>query len=275
MPNDQPKSPTSRFTDRAPNYAKYRPTYPVEIVDYLEERKVIGMIPGTRIADIGSGTGLFARLFLGKGYEVIGIEPNDAMRKEATRALAGLPGFTTLDGTAEHTGLETGSMSFLTAAQAFHWFEPIPVRSEFDRVLAPGGHVLLAWNILQEHTPFLKGYHALKEKYAEDLQHPYRANEKKIREFFAPADVEVKEFRHSQALTWEELKGYFQSFSTVPLKGMDGHGEMMIALRHLFDASAVEATATSAVEATATSAVEATVEMNYITHTYLCRLKPV
>ena len=47
--------------------------------------------PGAVIADIGSGTGLSARLFLVNGNRVYGIEPNREMREAGELLLAGYP----------------------------------------------------------------------------------------------------------------------------------------------------------------------------------------
>src|SRR5580698_6852645 len=115
--------PTTRFSNRVENYVKYRPSYPDLIVPFLEEH--IALRKNQRIADIGSGTGLFSELFLKNGYEVTGIEPNHEMRKAAEAKLAKYPGFTSRDHRAEQTGLRSGSVDLITVAQAFHWMEPV------------------------------------------------------------------------------------------------------------------------------------------------------
>src|SRR5580658_7790634 len=114
--------PTMRFSTRAEAYARYRPAYPREMIDLLERE--CGLTPASRIADIGSGTGLLARLFLDFGCEVTGIEPNPEMRAAGEKILAAEPRFRSVDGRAEATGLPDGSVDFVTAGQAFHWFEP-------------------------------------------------------------------------------------------------------------------------------------------------------
>ena len=50
-----------RFSDRVENYIKYRPGYPDEIIPTLQLE--IGLMADDIIADIGSGTGLSAKLF--------------------------------------------------------------------------------------------------------------------------------------------------------------------------------------------------------------------
>src|SRR4028118_2180329 len=75
------QDPKSRFSDRAENYARYRPGYPREILSFLEER---GALYGdTVVADVGSGTGALSVLFLKNGNTVLGVEPNREMRRAA------------------------------------------------------------------------------------------------------------------------------------------------------------------------------------------------
>ena len=63
MPTEKDSlKPTERFTNRVENYTKYRPGYPAEIVSLLSDK--FQLEPGAVIADIGSGTGIFAELLL-------------------------------------------------------------------------------------------------------------------------------------------------------------------------------------------------------------------
>ena len=98
-------NPTTRFSDRVENYVKYRPSYPKEIIPFLE--KYYDLSGDKRIADIGSGTGIFSELFLQSGYSVIGIEPNDHMRRAAETRLGKYQGFTSRNHRAEQTGLRS------------------------------------------------------------------------------------------------------------------------------------------------------------------------
>ena len=130
--SDEPKS---RFTSRVENYVRYRPRYPDALLELLHQ--AWGLTPETVIADVGSGTGLLSRLFLENGNEVFGIEPNAAMREAGEEYLAGFPRFHSLAGAAEATTLADASMDAVVAGQAFHWFEPVAARAEFQRILPP------------------------------------------------------------------------------------------------------------------------------------------
>ena len=60
--------PTERFSNRVENYIKYRPGYPPAILDTL--RATCGLARHHVIADIGSGTGILAEIFLNNGNAV-------------------------------------------------------------------------------------------------------------------------------------------------------------------------------------------------------------
>ena len=106
-------------------------------------------------------------------------------------------------------------------------------KAEFKRVLIPGGYVLLAWNILQTDNPFLQAYAALKEKYAENIAHPDRANLEVIRSFFYPETVITYQLPNVQLLDAASFKGYLLSFSTVPLQTENRYKEMVDELEAL------------------------------------------
>jgi ubiquinone/menaquinone biosynthesis C-methylase UbiE len=113
-----PSNSTTRFSNRVENYVKYRPGYPEEIVPWLQTRYEF---PASKIiADIGSGTGISAELFLKNGYTVSGIEPNGPMREMSERLLKDYPRFKAIDGTAEATTLPDQSTDAIIAGQAFH-----------------------------------------------------------------------------------------------------------------------------------------------------------
>ena len=65
---------TTRFSDRVADYVKYRPHYPVEIIDLLAAK--CELAPESVIGDIGAGTGILAKIFLENGNAVVGTLQN-------------------------------------------------------------------------------------------------------------------------------------------------------------------------------------------------------
>lgn len=120
---------TRRFSNRVANYVRARPRYPRAALDLLVRQ--IGLAPEWVIADVGSGTGFSAELFVNNGNLVYGVEPNREMRQAAEVHLGGFANFRSVDGTAEATGLDEGSVDCVVAGQAFHWFDAAKARAEF------------------------------------------------------------------------------------------------------------------------------------------------
>ncbi|MCI0461810.1 MAG: class I SAM-dependent methyltransferase [Gemmataceae bacterium] len=154
-------APAARFSGLAELYAKCRPTYPDSAVTFILGR--CGLKPGSLLVDVGCGTGISARLFAQRGVRVLGVEPNEDMRRraEAEPLPEGVPVPEYRAGTAEATGLMSASADGVLAAQAFHWFEPDSALREFHRILRPGGWVALVWNERDPSDPFTAAYGAI------------------------------------------------------------------------------------------------------------------
>lgn len=134
-----------KFTGKANVYEQYRPSYPDKMIQYLYSNEV-GMNEKSVIADIGSGTGILTKLLLDRKSFVYGVEPNRDMKKIAENKLSGYPNYRSVHACAEQTGLDSHSVEFVTAAQAFHWFDKVKFRKECKRILQDEGKVVLIWN---------------------------------------------------------------------------------------------------------------------------------
>lgn len=110
-----------RFDGKGEIYARFRPTYPKAMLDYLYTKG--GMRAGSVIADVGAGTGILTRLLLERGCTVFAVEPNADMRRKAEETLRSFAACHFTCGNAEQTLLPDHSVHFVTAAQAFHWFD--------------------------------------------------------------------------------------------------------------------------------------------------------
>lgn len=224
--------PTTRFSNRADNYAKYRPSYPEAVIGFLQQS--IGLQKEWTIADIGSGTGIFSELLLRNGYKVWGVEPNKEMREEAEKTLSGHKKFTSINGKAEQTFLTGNSIDLITIAQAFHWMDRAAAKEEFRRILKPKGFIVMLWNIRLTHTPFLKAFEELKIKFSTDYKASRMVKDKDIAAFFQPKELTQKDFYNAQILEYEALKGQLLSTSYVPLEG-EKHRQMILALDDIFN----------------------------------------
>ena len=227
--------PTERFSRRACYYARYRPQYPPEIIDFLAY--ATNLTPTSVIADMGSGTGILSKLFLDYGNVVFGIEPNDAMRAAAERLLARYPNFKSIQAMAEATTLNAQSVDLIVAGQAFHWFEEVQARREFKRILRPHGYICLVWNYPRINaTPFLRAYEQLLAKYGTDYSQVKRrdVDEESLRSFFMGDDFGRMTFSNAQFFDFEGLRGRLLSSSFVPLENDPQFSEMIADLQTIF-----------------------------------------
>ena len=211
-------NPTGRFSGLAEVYAKCRPDYPAEAVDFILAR--CGLAPGARLVDVGSGTGISARLFARRGLEVIGVEPNADMRRQAAAEPLppGVPRPSYRDGRGEATGLPDAFVDAVLAAQAFHWFEPETALREAHRILKPGGWVVLLWNERDNADAFTAAYGAVVRSAPEAarVEGPRgRAGEPLLS---SPLFEEARRdlFRHRQEVDLQGLLGRAFSASHAP-----------------------------------------------------------
>ncbi|MEP6717775.1 MAG: class I SAM-dependent methyltransferase [bacterium] len=225
----------NRFSSRVENYAKYRPGYPPGVLEILNSE--CGLNKDSVIADVGSGTGLLSEIFLKNGNAVFGIEPNELMRKSGESLLNGFAHFRSVAATAEKTTLPASSIDFVTAGQAFHWFDRETAKQEFVRILKPDGWVVPIWNARRVgSTAFLREYEALLLRYSADyarVRHEHA--EEGIDQFFAPHAMNSATVDNVQRFDFQSLKGRLCSSSYAPEAGDPNFNRMMADLQNIFD----------------------------------------
>ena len=223
-----------RFTNRVEDYAKYRPGYPVAVVELLTNE--CGLTPESVVADIGSGTGKLSEILLANGNVVLGVEPNAAMRVVAEAIFKDEPRFRSVDGSAEATTLTDSSVDLITAGQAFHWFDPIKTRTEWIRILKPDSWVALIWNDRQlETTPFLSDYEHLLLEFGTDyseVRHDHGMP--RIEQFFGGDRYTLKGFPNTQVFDLGGLRGRVRSSSYTPAPDNPRFEPMMRQLETVF-----------------------------------------
>lgn len=234
--------PTERFTSRVDNYVRYRPDYPAGIIALLSEE--IGLEPGWSLADIGSGPGNLTRLFLNAGFDVTGVEPNDAMRESGEILMAEYSHFTSVDGSAESTGLPEASFDLITAGQAFHWFDPEAARVEFQRILKSPGSVALIWNKRPDgSSQMLDEYSEMLMRHSTEYDVVRRRDDRAeagMDVLFGPAGYRAFSLPHEQLLDFDAFWGRLLSSSYTPLPGEPGHDEIHQGTQEIFAAHAVD-----------------------------------
>ncbi|HEY0272686.1 MAG TPA: class I SAM-dependent methyltransferase [Chitinophaga sp.] len=225
--------PTERFSDRVDNYVKYRPTYPAALLQFMQQE--FDLRNGSPIADIGAGTGILTALLLQDGYEVFAVEPNDNMRAAAVQQLSRFSRFHSINGTGEATTLPDGSVALVTVAQAFHWLQPEAARREFLRILQPGGHIALIWNLRTTHTPFGQAFEDIKQQFGRQYTGIRKSHEPELAGFFGDLGLAEKTFPHAMRMDLQGLKGQLLSSSYMPLETDPQFPAVMEALTTVFE----------------------------------------
>ena len=131
------------FNKTAEDYARHRRGFPEALLERLSSLGVA--LPGSRVLELGCGTGALSRQLARRGCRVVGLDIAEEMLAQAVdRAeVEGLL-FTPQQASAEDTGLEDASFDAVFAGQCWHWFDRPRVARECLRLLRPGGALAIA-----------------------------------------------------------------------------------------------------------------------------------
>lgn len=111
------------FDDVATAYDEIRPSYPPALVDAAIARGALES--GSRVLEVGSGTGKLTELLAARGLRVDAVEPGPNMIEAARKRLGGATDLVRFHtGRFEDVPLEDGAFAALFAAASFHWVDP-------------------------------------------------------------------------------------------------------------------------------------------------------
>lgn len=233
-----------RFTGKATGYARYREQYDAALILRLLQ-KWCGLTSEWVVADIGTGTGMLAQVFLSNGNAVLGVEPNQDMRKECASGLDANQGsrLELRDGSAEATGLASGSVDLVAVGRALHWFDVEAAFVEFRRILKPDGWVAI---IAEGRSPEGRRENEELEALLRRMSGDGRSTRERYAVYMTPEKRFTEgSFLHAEAvgemqLSWDALRGYVQSLSYAPVETDPRHARFETSLRALFEEYAVD-----------------------------------
>lgn len=231
------KQGAERFSIKTEDYAKGRPDFPKEIIDFLYENKVIDF--ESKIADIGSGTGRFTKLLLERGHHVYGVEPNNEMRSKAEELLSKFDNFTSISGNAENTTLPNKSLNLITVAQAFHWFDKEKCLVEFKRILKDNGKLFIIWDdLINDYNDFSKEFRNISGRFRTVEPGNNRkkiSRDETIDEVFKDHEHTSISFDHELYQDFERIKAGALSASFAPKPDEDNYEEFIAELERVFN----------------------------------------
>jgi SAM-dependent methyltransferase len=198
------------FSTQSVDYAKYRPSYPLELFAYLA-----AIAPQQETAwDCATGNGQAAIALASFFARVVATDGSQAQLDNAAQHER----VSYHRATAEDSHLESHSIDLVTVAQALHWFDLERFYAEVSRVLKPRG-VLAVWcyNLL-EISPALD---VVINKFYAGTVGPYWPPERLLIEdnyrsvAFPFAEVESPALDMRARWNLMDLLGYFRTWSAT------------------------------------------------------------
>lgn len=208
------RDPTRTFAPLAADYATGRPGYPAGLVAEIEARAPDRL---DLVIDLAAGTGAAAEAILDGGGRVVALEPALPMLVEAVARLGGRDGWVGgVAGRAERLPLAAGVARVVVVAQAFHWLDAEAALEEIARVLAPGGVLLVVWNLVEEDA-FVGGVRDLLDRREASGGRPVTERMRLVPEALAvhPAfePEPLVEIDHQREMTADRYVTYARSWS--------------------------------------------------------------
>ena len=123
-------------------YHRMRPRYPDDLFDILDG--LPGLAAGSRVLEIGSGTGIATRPLLKRGFDVTAIEPGAGLIDVARSELAGYPAMRWLETRFEDWIVPADPFDVVFSATAFHWIDRRIRVPKAAAALRTGGYLAIA-----------------------------------------------------------------------------------------------------------------------------------
>lgn len=214
---------TDPFEGTARYYRKYRPGYSDAAIQYVRQR--FGLDGTDRVLDLGCGTGQIAVPVAAFVDEVVGMDPNEAMIREARAhaAAASRPNVRFVVGSDAQLGALRGSFDLATMGRSFHWMNQDRTLAELARRTGPDGGIAILGDVewlTHGEREWQVAVYEVVDEYVDTLPARVPASELEYDEpwdvmlaDFGFVDVETQTFELERSWTAESVLGYLHSLS--------------------------------------------------------------
>ena len=136
------KERRAAFDEVAELYDRARPTYPDAMFDDLIA--VAGLAPGSRVVEVGPGTGKATLPLAGRGMRVTGVELGPSLAAAVRRKLALFPGVEIVVADFETWTPRRADYDALVSFTAYHWIDRGLRYTRAAEIVREGGALALA-----------------------------------------------------------------------------------------------------------------------------------
>jgi SAM-dependent methyltransferase len=211
------------FFNRSPHaYRDARPPYPARVYEILTAE--CGLGAGSRVLELGPGTGQATSELLARGADVVAVEPGAGLAAVLTERCGG-ERLRVVVADIEHADLPPGAYDLAVSATAFHWVDPGRALPKVASLLAPGGYLAVWWTVFGDPERPTDFRRALDDIYARHLPDERRdhtpgplrveswSDELRRGGWFGEVSVDL--IRWTQQLTVASARSLWSSFPNV------------------------------------------------------------
>jgi len=199
------------FSQQSDLYARYRPTYPKELYDYI-----LSFVKEKNTAwDCATGNGQAAVVLADHFKKVIATDISAPQIDKAIKK----DNIVYSVCSAESTPFEENTFDLITVAQAYHWINWKDFKKEVTRVCKPGA-IIAIWTYYRTTTGDKKVDDAVYSFY-ENVTKPYWNKERKyVEEKYSTVEFDydllpAKDFETTLNWQREDMIGYISSWSAI------------------------------------------------------------
>ncbi len=207
-----------KYKNKAQHYSFSRPTYPKELIKYLND--VEDLQSYRYAADVGAGTGIFTKILLDNNHIVYAVEPSRDMRDKLNELKNDYIDLEIINGTAENTSIKDKSIDLIVSAQSLHWFNLQRAKTEFKRILKDKNLCLFIWNErVAKKNSFTSSYESLIYEFVSNYKsYIKKGNDviSRLNEFVSPATIRKVTFPNAINMDYEGIINLFYSYSYSP-----------------------------------------------------------